>query len=184
MSVTDMIVPGLTFNKAGLGKVGKDDSYNMLTYILVGLYVIVVPLTHYLMEDIPPATGYSDTELTGFGLFLGLFVYELLGTFLEIFLISIIAKYLMKVEMSFAFVLRVFAAVIVWNYLLFVVSIFVDISFGAFIFILIFNVALMIGLTNTEGLVMWKSFLTILLAYAITIGLGIVSSIIFESLFT
>ena len=99
-------------------------------------------------------------------------------------MISIIAKYLMKVEMSFAFVLRVFAAVIVWNYLLFIITIFVDISFGAFIFILIFNVALMIGLTNTEGLVMWKSFLTILLAYAITIGLGIVSSIIFESLFT
>lgn len=169
MSITDMIVPGLTFNKEGLGKVGKDDSYNLISYIIVGLYVILIPLVQYLKDEIPPASGLSDSGVTGFGLFLGLFLSELFNNFLLVYFISLIAKYLFKIEMPFMYVLRVFAAVMIWYYISFLLGLAINLSFGVFLFLLLFNVALMIGLTNTEGLIMWKSFLSIVLAFILVV---------------
>ncbi len=163
-----MFVPGLTFNKEGLAKVGKDSNYNMFAYILVIIYALIIPITDYYSGVIPPASGLSGSGISGLGLFLGLLLKSLIDTFLFVFFICFVAKRLFGGNLDKSEIFRVYAASLVWYYIAYILSLFIELSFGFFVFFFIFHIVLMLGLTKADGsLAMWKYFLIIILAFVL-----------------
>ena len=76
MSIVDMIVPGLTFNKEGLGRAADDDSNNLFAYLIIGLFVIFIPLYNVLNNIVPSASGLTGEGVEGIGLFIALLIAD------------------------------------------------------------------------------------------------------------
>ncbi len=187
MSYTDLVVPALTFNKEGMKRVGTDSAYTVIAYIIIIVYDLLTTITLTLKQEIPFSSGLSGSGLTGAGLFISLLLNALIHDLVQIYLIMIVAKYLFKSTLDFNAVLRYFAAVMIWNYIPYLISLFVPLSFFVFLFFFLFNIAFMIGLTtyDSDGFAMWKSFLSIVLGFGLMVAVNhIVMNYILVPIFT
>ncbi len=172
MSYTDMIIPGLTYNKEGFERAGKENSLTLLAIAIVLFYEIMVTVDVTLSGVAPPSSGLSNSNLAGTGLFVSMLVSQLLHDFLQVYFIAVIAKYAFGSELTFTPTLRLYAAVMVWNYIAYILGFFFELGFGIFLFFFIFNIGFMIALTTYDSMPMWKSFVSIVVGFGLEVAVN------------
>ena len=163
----NMIMAGLKFSQTEIGKIAKDEKYTSPAIWLISITVLLGAVIA-LFKGNSGSSGVVRMGLTGINAAIAELGSLLIGTFLSAFIMVYVLR-IFKAKASFTGVLRVYGAAIIWTILKLVFGLILPpgVAMIAILFWLAYNFAVLFGLTGYTGIKLWKSFLSIVITFAI-----------------
>jgi hypothetical protein len=160
-----MIVSGLTFSKTKIGKIGHTEKYTIPAAVLLAISVLLDTVIAYFNGN-SGNSGLARSGLDGAGAAIGQLGSGLIGLFLSA-LIMVYVLRIFKAQSSYAGVLRVYGAAVIWMILMSLVGLVTpeSLMIVGVLFWLAYNFAVLFGLAGYTGLALWKSFIAIVLTF-------------------
>ncbi len=184
MPFVNMVLAGLKFNKSEIGSVGKNEKDTFPAVLLILLYVLFGAIVAFFLGN---GKNLAGLGLIGFPAAIAELGSVLIGAFVSAIILALVMR-IFKVKPSIVGTIRVWGAVIIWSIIGGIVGLLLkiflpDLAMLSIVFWLVFNVALMIGMTGYTEAKYWQSFLGIVITFAVNFGVsmlyGIVLGIIF-----
>ncbi len=178
MSLNEVLISGLKLNRGTSSEIAKDESNTMLAWIIISVMILLESIMAFFSGN-PGNSGYAGLAQTGvIAVFLQI-LSGLVGYIFQTYMLYIVVNKLFRGEGTFNGILILFASAMIWNYIGFIIGLVFDNMFIGILIWLIFNFALLFGLIGYTKLVAWKSFLSIVIAFAVSfIGLVVTGIII------
>ena len=165
--IISMIMAGLKFSKTEIGKIAKDEKYTNTAITLISI-VVLFGAVIALFKGNSGSSGVVRMGLTGITAAIAELGSLVIGTFLSAFVMVYVLR-IFKAEATFNGVLRVYGAAIIWTLLKLVFGLILPpgLAMVAVLFWLAYNFAVLFGLTGYTGIKLWKSFVSIVITFAI-----------------
>ncbi len=165
-----MMLAGLKFNGSEISEIGKDKKYTTTAVYLIS-FSVLIDVVMAFFNGLGGSSGLAGLELSNVGAALAQLGSGLIGTFLSAYIMVFVLR-IFKVETTFDTILRIYGSAVIWTILGSVIGIIFSETIGVIAMVggifcwLAYNFAVLFGLTNFTALVMWKSFLSIVLTFA------------------
>ena len=181
-----LILAGLKFSRSEIGEVGNNEKDTIPALIMIFINVLLASVLAFFFGN-GGSGGFSDLELTGFDAAIAELGSGLIGVFVYVIILALVMR-LFKVKPTIVGTLRVWGAVVIWSIIGDIVGLLLtlflpSLSMASILFWLLFNIALMIGMTGYSEAKYWQSFLGIVITFAVIFGImmlyGIVIALIF-----
>ena len=186
MAFLNMILAGLKFSRKDIGEVGNNEKDTIPALIMIIINVLLASVLAFFFGN-GGAGGFSGLGLTGFDAAIAELGSGLIGTFFNVIILALVMR-IFKVKPTIVGTLRVWGTVVIWSIIGDIVGLFLklflpNLGMLSIVFWLLFNIALMIGLTGYTEAKYWQSFLGIVITFAIIfvimLGYGILLELIF-----
>jgi len=184
----NLIVAGLKFNKSELDKACSNEKNTTLAVSLIAFSVILGTVVAFIYGN-GGSSGVGRMGLTGSEAAIAEMGSLLIGTFLSAFIMVFVIR-IFKVRPSYAGILRVYGAAIIWTILKSVVGLIISIAalpekfaLVGIVFWLAYNFSVMFGLAGYTKIKIWQAFLNIVLTFAVVFGVMILYGEIIKAVF-
>lgn len=181
-----LILAGLKFSRKEIGEVGNNEKDTIPALVMIIISVLLASVLAFFFGN-GGSGGFSGLGLTGISAAIAELGSGLIGVFFNVIILALVMR-IFKVKPTILGTFRVWGAVVIWSIIGDIVSIFLTLflpSFGmlSILFWLLFNIALMIGLTGYTEAKYWQSFLGIVITFAVIFGIMMVYGIILALIF-
>lgn len=179
----NLVVAGLKFSKSDIGTACQNENNTMFAVLLIAFSVILGTVIAYFKGN-GGSSGVGRMGLAGMDAAIAEMGSLLIGTFLSAFIMVYVIR-IFKVTPSYAGILRVYGAAIIWTILKSVFGLFLPpgLAMVAILFWLAYNFAVMFGLTGYTGIKLWQSFLSIVLTFAVIFGIMMLYGMLISAIF-
>lgn len=162
----NLVVAGLKFSKSDIGVAASNEKNTLPAVLLITFSVIFGVVIAYFKGN-GGSSGVGRMGLTGFDAAIAEMGSLLIGTFLSALIMVFVIR-IFKVKPSYAAIIRVYGAAVIWSILGDVVGLFLPpaLAMAGILFWLAYNFSVMFGLTGLTKIKLWQSFLTIVLTFA------------------
>ena len=180
----NLVVAGLKFSKSDIGQAARNEKNTIPAVLLIAFSVILGVVIAYFKGN-GGSSGVGRMGLTGFDAAVAEMGSLLIGTFVSAFIMVFVIR-IFKVKPSYAAILRVYGAAIIWSILGDVFGLFLppNLAMLAVLFWLAFNFSVMFGLAGLTKIKLWQSFLSIVITFAVVFGIMILYGMIIGAIFT
>lgn len=181
-----LILAGLKFSRSEIGEVGNNEKDTIPALIMIFINVLLASVLAFFLGN-GGSGGFSDLGLTGINAAIAELGSGLIGVFVYAIILALVMR-IFKVKPTIIGTIRVWGAVVIWSIIGDIVGLFLTLFLPSFsmlsiLFWLIFNIALMIGMTGYTEAKYWQSFLgiviTFIVIFGIMLGYGIILGLIF-----
>jgi hypothetical protein len=179
---TNLVVAGLKLSKSEIGEAAGNEKNTRLAAALIAFSVILDTVIAYFKGG-SGSSGLGRMGLTGFNAAFAEMGSALIGTFLSVFIMVYVLR-IFKVKPSYAGILRVYGAAIIWTIMGAVLGLILPEKFAlaGILFWLAYNFSLMFGLTGYTKIKTWQSFLGIVITFAVIFGIVILYGTVIKSI--
>ena len=179
----NLVMAGLKFSKSEIGEACSNEKNTKLAVLLLALSVVLGVVIAFFNGN-GGSSGVGRMGLTGLDAAIAEMGSLLIGTFLSAFIMVYVIR-IFKVKPSYAGILRVYGAAIIWTILKSFVGLILPPQFAmaTILFWLAFNFAVMFGLTGYTKIKLWQSFLSIVLTFALIFGVMMLYGMLIAALF-
>ena len=171
-NVVKLMMAGLKFKGAGIAEVAGDEENTNPATMLIGFSVLLGTVLALIFGN-GGSSGVGRMGLTGMTAAMVELGSLLIGTFLSAYIMTFVIR-IFKVTLTYNEVLRIYGAAIIWTILKMLFGLIIDIvapgsmiGMGGVLFWLAYNFAVLFGLTAYARINGWKSFLSIVLTFAV-----------------
>ena len=178
-----LVLAGLKFSREDIGEVGKNEKDTLPAVIMIFISVLFASVIAFFLGN-GGSGGLSEYNLAGFDAAIAGFGSGLIGTFISAIILALVML-LFKVKPTIVGTIRVYGAVIIWSIIGDIVGLILpeNLSMLALVFWLLYNIALMIGMTGYTEAKYWQSFLGIVITFAIIFGISMLYGMLIEFIF-
>ena len=179
----NLIMAGLKFSKVEIAEACNDEE-NTLPAVLLIAFSVILGVVIAFFKGNGGSSGVGRMGLAGFDAAIAQMGSLLIGTFLSAFIMTFVIR-IFKVKPSYAGILRVYGAAIIWTILKSVFGLILPSgsTMVAIAFWLAYNFAVLFGLAGYTKIKIWQSFLSIVLTFAAIFGVMILYGTIIKSIF-
>jgi hypothetical protein len=180
----NLVMAGLKFSKSEIGEACRNEKNTIPAVLLIAFSVILGVVIAFFNGN-GGSSGVGRMGLTGFDAAIAEMGSLLVGTFLSAFIMVFVIR-IFKVKPSYAGILRVYGAAIIWTILKSVVGLILPSGFAmvAVAFWLAYNFSVLFGLTGYTKIKLWQSFLSIVLTFAVVFGIMMLYGMVIKSIFS
>ena len=181
---TNLVVAGLKFSKSEIGIACNNEKNTTLAVGLLAFSVILSTVIAYIYGN-GGSSGVGRMGLTGVDAAIAELGSVLAGTFLSAFIMVYVIR-IFKVELTYAGMLRLYGAAIIWTILGTIAGLILpeELAMAGVLFWLAYNFSLMFGMTGYAKIKLWQAFLTIVLTFVVVFVVMILYGMLMGAMFT
>jgi hypothetical protein len=178
---SNLVLAGLKFSKAEIGEACGNESNTKLAVWLVAFSVLLDTVIAFFKGN-GGSSGLARMGLTGFDAAISEMGSALIGTFLSALIMVYVIR-IFKAKSSYAEILRVYGAAIIWAIMGSLFGLVPGLRLIGIVFWLAYNFSLLFGLTGYVKTKIWQSFLSIVLTFAVVFGVMMLYGLVIGAVF-